>query len=799
LKSKASRVLFVSAILSITQSCALLLWAAPAATTTSLTIYSGANTVVSGGSIPSGTAVMLAAMVKAGAVGVSPGQVNFCDASAVSCTDIHLLGTAQLVRTDPGAGMAFFELHPGIGSYNYKAVFVGTPNGTTQYVGSSSTTVPLTVTGIFPTKTSIAGSGDAGNYSLTATVTGLTNGAGVAAPSGTVSFPDTSNGNNSLGSAALGTATRSFSFGNPNNLLTGGAPNRVAAGDFNGDGIPDLVTTNSESDTLTILLGDGDGNFTEPAGGPIPTGSDPSFAIIGDFNSDGKLDLGVTNFNDSTVTIQLGNGDGTFIEAADSPVAVGRGPLSLAVGDFNGDGIADLATANTRDDSVTILLGNGDGTFVQASSSPMRVFGSSPASVAAADFNRDGRLDLVVAVVGPNNVSILLGNGDGTFTEAANSPVPVGLTPYSLAVGDFNGDGIPDLVTANDASVNGNPGSVTILLGAGNGGFTEASGSPIPVGINPLIVAAGDFNGDDKVDLAVTNESDNSVAILLGNGDGTFSHAPSVHTPAGLSPLSVATADFNGDGAADLAVTETDSLNGNAVMVLLAQNTQSAMATVSGISPTGAGTHQVQASYPGDSLYASSDSTSVGLIGGPAPGFSVSGTAVTVADGGTKGSTITLTPAGGFTGSVNLSASITSGPSGARHPPTLSFGSTTPVSIAGSGSATATLTISTTPATTAAAVPVRRMGESNSLATGSAALAFILFSGVAARRRKWLTLIGMLTLLAAFAGGLAACGGSTGTMGVGNDPGTTPGTYTITVTGSSGATTASGTITLTVQ
>jgi hypothetical protein len=346
------------------------------------------------------------------------------------------------------------------------------------------------------------------------------------------------------------------------------------------------------------------------------------------------------------------------------------------VGDFSGEGIPDLATANVVDNTVSILLGNGNGTFTQAANSPRKVFGSSPSSVAVADFNRDGKLDLVVAVVGPNDVSILLCNGDGTFTEAANSPVTVGLTPYSVAVADFNGDGIPDLVTANDDVVNGNPGTVTILLGVGDGGFTEATGSPIPVGINPLIVAAGDFNADGKVDLAVTNENDNSVAILLGDGDGTFTSSPSIHTPAGLSPLAVTAADFDGDGVDDLAVTDTNSLDGNTVMVLLAQVTQSATAKINSVAPTGAGTHLVQAEYAGDTMYLASVSAPIGLIGGPAPGFSVGGTAVTVTHGGTKSSTITLTPAGAFTGTVNLSAAITSGPAGAQHPPTFTFGST---------------------------------------------------------------------------------------------------------------------------
>jgi hypothetical protein len=799
LKVNVSCLLFVSAFLSITQSGTIPLWADPVPTTTSLTIYSSPNTVVSNGSVASGSKVTLAATVKAGAVGVAPGQVNFCDASATSCTDIHLLGTAQLFQTDLTAGIAFLTFRPGIGSHRYKAVFVGTPKSAIPFAASGSDSISLIVTGSYPTKTSIVGSGSVGNYSLAATVTGLTNGSGAAAPSGTVSFPDTSKGNHSLGSAPLGAATQAFSFGNPSTLITGRSPNRVAAADFNGDGILDLVTADSGADTVTILLGGADGTFTQTTQSPVATGNAPSWLTISDLNSDGKLDLAVTNYNSSTVTILLGNGDGTFTPAANSPVTVGRAPLSVAVGDFSGDGIPDLATANVVDNTVTILLGNGDGTFAQAADSPRKVVGSSPSSVAVADFNRDGKLDLVVAVVGPNNVSILLGNGDGTFTEAANSPVHVGLTPYSIAVADFNADGIPDLVTANDAVVNGNPGTVTILLGAGDGGFTEASGSPIPVGLNPLIVAGGDFNADGKVDLAVTNESDNSVAILLGNGDGTFTAAPSIHTPPGLSPLGVTAADFDGDGVDDLAVTDTDSLNGNSLMVLLAQITQTATATMTGVAPVGAGTHLVQAEYAGDTLYIPSVSASIGLVGGPAPGFSVSGTAVAVAHGGTKSSTITLTPSGGFTGNVNLSASITSGPAGAQHPPAFTFGSSNPVSITGAGAATAMLTISTTPVTMAAAASPQQPGRSNWYAKGGATLAFLLFSGFAAQRRKWLGLVGMLTVLAVLTGALAACGGG-GTKGAGNnDPGTTAGTYTITVTGSSGPTAATGTITLTVQ
>ena len=289
--------------------------------------------------------------------------------------------------------------------------------------------------------------------------------------------------------------------------------------------------------------------------------------------------------------------------ASNIPVTVGRGPLSIAVGDLSGDGTADLAVANVTDSTVSILLGNGNGTFTQATNSPISVAGASPTSVAMGDFNRDGILDVAVAIVGPNDVTILQGNGDGTFTKATGSPVAVGLGPYSVAVGDFNGDGIPDLVTANDASVNGNPGTATILLGRGDGSFAEASGSPIALGMNPLIVAVGDLNSDGKADLAVTNEVDNNVSVLLGNGDGTFTHAAASQTPAGFAPWSLALGDFNGDGDADLAVGNSDLIVGNSVTVYITQITESVTVTASSVSLAGAGTHLVEAEYPGDSIY----------------------------------------------------------------------------------------------------------------------------------------------------------------------------------------------------
>ena len=293
--------------------------------------------------------------------------------------------------------------------------------------------------------------------------------------------------------------------------------------------------------------------------------SNPVNAAVGDFNDDGKLDLVVANNGSNNVSVLLGNGDGTFQRAVDYWVQ--NGPTTgTAVADFNGDGKLDLAVAN-NDGGVSVLLGNGDGTFQPAVNYDA---GPKPSWVALGDFNGDGKLDLAVSdQSGPNGppglVSILLGNGDGTFRTHVD--YDAGNTPNGVAVGDFNGDGKLDLAVANGS---GNvPSTVSILLGNGDGTFQ----SPVayPIGINGASVATADFNGDGKLDLAVVDfgptvvNSIGSVSILLGNGDGTFK--THVDYSAGSFPVgTLGIADFNADGKLDFAVANSYS---NALQVFL--------------------------------------------------------------------------------------------------------------------------------------------------------------------------------------------------------------------------------------
>jgi len=227
----------------------------------------------------------------------------------------------------------------------------------------------------------------------------------------------------------------------------------------------------------------------------------------------------------------------SFIPHSETPVDIN--PLSLAVGDFNGDGRLDLVSANGGSGTVTVLLGLGGGFF----QSPIRQkVGIGPRAVAAGDFDRDGRLDLVVANISSQNVSLLLGNGNGTFRTTVNLGV---LAPAAVVVGDFNADGMQDIAVANATS-----NVVSIFLGNGNGVFQ--SRKDFAVGVRPVSMAAGDFNGDGRLDLAVINVSSEDVSILLGTGFGLFQST--INTPAGRSPVGIALGDFNGDGKTDVAV-----------------------------------------------------------------------------------------------------------------------------------------------------------------------------------------------------------------------------------------------------
>jgi hypothetical protein len=355
-------------------------------------------------------------------------------------------------------------------------------------------------------------------------------------------------------------AGRSLAF-NTSDFGAGLSPSSIAIGDFNSDGTLDLAVANAGDNNVRILLGNGDGTFQN--GANYTVGSTPLGIAAGDFNGDGKLDLAVPNAGSDDVSVLLGNGDGTFQPAVN--YAVGSYPRSVAVGDFNSDGMLDLAVANTGTDStlVSILLGNGDGTFQATVNYPA---GPQPESLAVGDFNGDGKLDLSVTNLNGQNVSVLLGNGDGSFQGPVN--YEVGLGPNYVEAADLNGDGNLDLVVCNYYSNN-----ISVLLGKGDGTFRTAVNFGDVLG--PSSPALGDFNGDGRLDLAVGNYNSNIVSVFLGNGDGTF--RSSANYGAGASPNWVAAGDFNGDGRLDLAVANY----GGTTVSVLSQGTTAALSTAS--------------------------------------------------------------------------------------------------------------------------------------------------------------------------------------------------------------------------
>ena len=324
-------------------------------------------------------------------------------------------------------------------------------------------------------------------------------------------------------------------------FVTGKFPTGVALADFNGDGRRDIAVVNQNDSTISILLGKPDGTMSSKM--EIPTAINPSQVIAVDFNGDGKMDLAVTV--GSAVSILLGNGDGTFQPHAE--FGTGGAPYGLVAADFNHDGKLDLAVANSSTGTVSVLLGNGNGTFQPKTD---YATGPSPISVIAADFNGDGSPDLAVACFSFNGnsstsistLSILLGNGDGTFQSQVNYTTDYATS--GVATADFNGDGKLDLVVATASAID-------LLVGNGDGTFQSVVQIPEEAGTSATSVFTADLNHDGKMDFVVANGG--GVSIFLGNGDGTFRNQIDALGSGGQGALAIG--DVNGDGALDLAMT----------------------------------------------------------------------------------------------------------------------------------------------------------------------------------------------------------------------------------------------------
>jgi Bacterial type II and III secretion system protein/FG-GAP-like repeat len=316
----------------------------------------------------------------------------------------------------------------------------------------------------------------------------------------------------------------------------GQLPAAIATADFNGDGYADMAVANETDNTVSILLNDGAGSFTD--GEVIPVPAAPVALVTGDFNGDGKEDLAVVSRDAGVVSILSGNGDGTFSLAGQ--YSVGQNPSAIVTADFNGDGVADLAVANSGSNTVSILLGTGTGAFEAPIDLPT---GTTPVALATADFNGDSKADLAIVDQGDNAVLIYMGNGDGTFTRG--SAFATGDFPTSIVAADFNNDSKIDLAVTNQ-----NDNTVSVLFGNGDGTFQSQIAFETAAG--PVAILAADFNIDGVPDLAVANENDNTVSIFLNNGTGNFGNR--IDVQSGTGPDALASADFDQNGRPDLAI-----------------------------------------------------------------------------------------------------------------------------------------------------------------------------------------------------------------------------------------------------
>jgi hypothetical protein len=552
-----------------------------------------------------------------------------------------------------------------------------------------------------------------------------------------------------------GTFRSAPTYALPNSFQQYAWSNSVATGDFNGDGIPDVVVGQNFNDGSTgvaIYLGNGDGSFS--TGVTYGESDFLRYVTVADFNGDGKLDIAATDSNNNIVQILLGNGDGTF-SIGSSYSTGGSDPQNIVSGDFNHDGIVDLATCNNTG-NIAVMLGNGDGTFAPAVtySTP----GYNPNSITVADINGDGYLDLAVTVYtdGPAAVGVFLANNDnsGTF-QPVTYTVLDGFPDY-VTYGDLNGDGKLDMaVTESNGSVY--QGFIEIGTGNGDGTFSTLTAYPSSAFTDnsyPADIQMFDMNGDGNLDLVYLNSNFGTLAVMYGNGDGTV-NTP-VEFPGNDDNYGMALADLDGDGATDVVAANDYSggfsvfLNGNGT----------------GTAPT----------Y---------------LMGTQTP-------STTVTAGGSGTYTLEIAGSNGYTGTITFTCGTL--PIGAK----CSF---SPASVVANSNLhlNTTLTITTTgPATAALTAPSMPGSQPPSTALlasfGGIGLVGLVLAGTGKKARQRQAAIVLCFLLLSTLGLTVACG-SNGTKAV-VQTATPAGSYTVTVNSTGTGTTApshSVNVTLIVQ
>jgi hypothetical protein len=304
---------------------------------------------------------------------------------------------------------------------------------------------------------------------------------------------------------------------------------------------------------LVILLGDGRGAFGPAEGSPIKVGSSVRKVALGDVNRDGRLDAVAAEHDTYSVTVLLGDRGGGFRAAPGSPFKTGDGPRphthDLALGDVDGDGHPDILTTNVNDNNVSVLLGDGNGAFAPAPASPVQVGRGPYDALVLRDLDGDGRPDLVTPNIGGNKLDVLRGDGKGGFTRIPGAPFPVGQRPGYVAVADVNKDGRPDLLATHD-----DVGLLAVLLDDGKGSYRHAAGSPLRLSAAAWGFDVGDLDGDGNLDLAMGVTGNARPLVLLGDGEGGFKEQEGLELVAGERPEYAVLADLNGDGRLDMVV-----------------------------------------------------------------------------------------------------------------------------------------------------------------------------------------------------------------------------------------------------
>ena len=339
-------------------------------------------------------------------------------------------------------------------------------------------------------------------------------------------------------------------------IQVGNNPGSVEIADFNHDKFTDIAVASESDSSVTILLGNGKGSFKDAQRSPFFVGPQPNDISIRDFNKDGNEDLAIANHEKKYLTVLLGSGTGNFSHAPGSPFATAGIPHvhGIAAGDFNKDGRWDLATDSWGNDNVEILFGGSQSLF-NTSTAFFKVGKRPYQRLRAADLNADGHDDIVTTNTEGNNVTILLSDGKQNFYEVAGSPFPCGDNPFGIAIDDINADGKPDLAIINSPGSMGEgkgTNGLTVLLNDGTGKFTTMKGSPYKAGNIPNRIAIGDVNGDGVNDIVTSDNDSNNIYLFLMTKTGTVL-SESVIT-VGNHPKGIAIADLDGNGKDDIVV-----------------------------------------------------------------------------------------------------------------------------------------------------------------------------------------------------------------------------------------------------